>query len=203
VTHANPIGAANRPGTIGLPLPDTEAKIVDPETGTREMPDGEPGELIVRGPQVMKGYYNNPEATAQALRGGWLYTGDLGKRDRDGYFTIVDRKKDIIKTSGFLVYPAEVEEVLNQCPGVAEAAVIGVPDLERGEIIKAIVVAKPGAGLDAAALDNYCEQHLGKQKRPKQIEIVQELPKNFLGKIQRRRLREGRSGDHATANGTS
>ena len=154
------------------------------------MPVGEVGELAVRGPQVMKGYYNNPEATAAALRGGWLYTGDLAKRDRDGYFTIVDRKKDIIKTSGFLVFPAEVEEVLNRCPGVAEAAVIGVPDLERGEIIKAIVVAKAGSGLDAAALDNYCVQHLGKQKRPKQIEIVQALPKNFLGKVLRRKLRE-------------
>src|SRR5262249_51413691 len=106
------------------------------------------------------------------------------------YFTIVDRKKDIIKTSGFLVFPAEVEEVLNQCPGVAEAAVIGVPDPEKGEIIKAIVVPKAGSGLDAAAVERHCQEHLGKQKRPRQIEIVDQLPKNFLGKIQRRRLRE-------------
>jgi long-chain acyl-CoA synthetase len=190
VTHVNPIDDRNRPGTVGLPLPDTEARIMDQTTGLEELPPGSVGEIVVRGPQVMKGYYNNPAETEKSLRGGWLYTGDLGKRDRDGYFTIVDRKKDIIKTSGFLVYPAEVEEVLNKCPGVAEAAVIGIPDLERGEIIKAIVVAKAGAGLDAATLDNYCVQHLGRQKRPKQIEIVTELPKNFLGKIQRRRLRE-------------
>jgi long-chain acyl-CoA synthetase len=190
VTHVNPIDDRNRPGTIGLPLPDTEARIMDQNTGLEELPPGSVGELVVRGPQVMKGYWNNPAETQRALRGGWLYTGDLARRDRDGYFTIVDRKKDIIKTSGFLVFPAEVEEVLNRCPGVAEAAVIGVPDLERGEIIKAVVVAKPGSALDAAALDNYCVQHLGKQKRPKQIEIVQALPKNFLGKIQRRRLRE-------------
>jgi len=190
VTHANRVGAANRPGTIGQPLPDTEAKIVDQETGTRELPDGEPGELVVRGPQVMKGYFHNPEATAAALRGGWLYTGDLAKRDRDGYYTIVDRKKDIIKTSGFLVFPAEVEEVLAAFPGVAEAAVIGVPDAERGEIIKAVVVPRAGANVKISALEAHCLQHLGKHKRPREIEIVNELPKNFLGKVQRRRLRE-------------
>jgi long-chain acyl-CoA synthetase len=194
VTHVNPIDSRNRPGTIGLPLPDTEARIMDPVSGLEELPPGSVGELVVRGPQVMKGYYNNPAETQRTLRNGWLYTGDLARRDRDGFFSIVDRKKDIIKTSGFLVFPAEVEEVLNTCPGVAEAAVIGVPDLERGEIIKAIVVAKPDSGLDVAAVENYCVQHLGKQKRPKLIEIVQELPKNFLGKIQRRRLREAQSG---------
>jgi long-chain acyl-CoA synthetase len=196
VTHVNPIGLGNRPGTIGLPLPDTEAKIVDPATGLEELPVGSVGELVLRGPQVMKGYFNNPEETQRAIRGGWLYTGDLGCRDRDGYFTIVDRKKDIIKTSGFLVFPAEIEEVLTSFPGVAEAAVIGVPDSERGEIIKALVVARNGE-LNLAALENHCEKHLGKQKRPKQIEVVRELPKNFLGKVQRRRLRESeRARDH-------
>jgi long-chain acyl-CoA synthetase len=192
VTHANRIGLANRPGTIGQPLPDTEAKVVDQETGTRELPDGEAGELIVRGPQVMKGYFNNPEATAAALRGGWLYTGDLARRDRDGYYTIVDRKKDIIKTSGFLVVPAEVEEVIARFPEVAEAAVIGVPDDERGELIRALVVPREGR-LDVAALERYCGEHLGKHKRPRQIEVVQELPKNFLGKVLRRKLREATS----------
>jgi long-chain acyl-CoA synthetase len=190
VTHVNPVDSGNRSGTIGLPLPDTEARIMDQVAGLEEMPTGSVGELTVRGPQVMKGYFNNPEETTRALRGGWLYTGDLARRDRDGYFSIVDRKKDIIKTSGFLVFPAEVEEVVSRCPGVAEAAVIGVPDAERGEIIKALVVAKPGQALDEKALDSYCQQHLGKHKRPRQIEIVHELPKNFLGKIQRRRLRE-------------
>jgi long-chain acyl-CoA synthetase len=189
VTHANRVGAANHPGTIGQPLPDTEAKVVDQETGTREMPDGEPGELIVRGPQVMKGYFNNPQATAAALRDGWLYTGDLAKRDRDGYYTIVDRKKDIIKTSGFLVVPAEVEEVIARYPEVAEAAVIGVPDDERGELIRALVVPREGR-LDVAALERFCGEHLGKHKRPRQYEVVTELPKNFLGKVLRRKLRE-------------
>jgi long-chain acyl-CoA synthetase len=190
VTHVNPIGAGNRPGTVGLPVPDTEARIMDQAGGTEELPAGSVGELVVRGPQVMKGYYNNPAETARVLRNGWLYTGDIARRDRDGYFSIVDRKKDIIKTSGFLVFPAEVEEVLNRCPGVAETAVIGIPDLERGETVKALVVARAGSGLDVRTLEQHCAVHLGKQKRPRVIEIVPELPKNFLGKIQRRRLRE-------------
>jgi long-chain acyl-CoA synthetase len=197
VTHVNPLDLGNRPGTIGLPLPDTEARIMDQATGLEELPPGAVGELVVRGPQVMKGYYHNPEETARTLRGGWLYTGDLAKRDRDGYFTIVDRKKDIIKTSGFLVFPAEVEEVLARFPGVAETAVVGVPDAEKGEIIKAVVVPKPGAALDVAALENHCRDHLGKQKRPKVIEIADSLPKNFLGKIQRRRVRESTGGTNA------
>jgi long-chain acyl-CoA synthetase len=188
VTHANPTGAGNRPGTIGLPLSDTDARIMDQATGTEEMPNGEVGELVVRGPQVMKGYYHNPEATAAVLRDGWLYTGDLARRDADGYFTIVDRKKDIIKTSGFLVFPAEVEEVLAGFPGVAEAAVFGVPDAEKGELVQAFVV--PRGRLDLDALHGHCRQHLGKHKQPRRIEVVSELPKNFLGKVLRRKLRE-------------
>ncbi len=190
VTHTNPIDGRNRPGTIGLPLPDTEARIVDQATGLEELPVGSPGELVVRGPQVMKGYFSNPVETGRALRGGWLYTGDIARRDRDGFFTVVDRKKDIIKTSGFLVFPAEVEEVLSLFPGVGEAAVIGVPDPERGEVVKAMVVPRQGAKINLSALEAHCLQHLGKHKRPRQIDIVSELPKNFLGKIQRRRLRE-------------
>src|SRR5439155_1125766 len=126
-------------------------------------------------------------------RDGWLYTGDLARRDRDGFFTIVDRKKDIIKTSGFLVFPAEIEEVLATFPQVAEAAVIGAPDAERGEIVKALVVPRNGA-VDLAALEKHCAQHLARQKRPRQIEVVRELPKNFLGKVQRRKLREAAGG---------
>ncbi len=189
VTHVNLLGDGNRPGTIGHPLLDTEARVVDPATGEGEMPEGVPGELIVRGPQVMKGYYENPAATALALRGGWLYTGDLVTRGREGYFTVVDRKKDLIKTSGFLVVPAEVEEVLSRHPDVAEAAVVGVPDAERGELIRALVVPRHGR-LDIAALERYCVEHLGKHKRPRQIQVVAELPKNFLGKVLRRKLRE-------------
>jgi len=190
VTHVNPFSDLHRPGTIGIPLPDTEARIVDPDTGLLEVPVGEVGELIVRGPQVMKGYFRNDEETRRVLRDGWLYTGDLARRDRDGFFTLVDRKKDIIKTSGFLVFPAEVEEVLKQFPGVAEAAVVGEPDPERGEIIKAWLVPSNGDRLDRVAIANFCVQHLGHQKRPRQIEIVTELPKNFLGKVLRRKLRE-------------
>ena len=154
------------------------------------MAGGEVGELVVRGPQVMKGYFNNPEATEAVLRDGWLYTGDMARRDADGYYTIVDRKRDIIKTSGFLVFPAEVEEVLRAFPGVAEAAVIGVPDAERGEVVKALVVPKTGATLDLARPGRPLPLHLGKHKRPRQIEVVSELPKNFLGKVLRRKLRE-------------
>jgi long-chain acyl-CoA synthetase len=191
VTHVNPIDEGARIGSIGLPLPDTEARIMDEATGQKELPAGSAGELVIRGPQVMKGYFNNSEETARALRGGWLYTGDIARRDRDGFFTIVDRKKDIIKTSGFLVFPAEVEEVLVAFPDVAEAAVIGVPDTEKGEVVKALVVAHHGARINISALEAHCLQHLGKHKRPRHIELVHELPKNFLGKIQRRRLREG------------
>jgi long-chain acyl-CoA synthetase len=142
----------------------------------------------------MKGYFNNREATAVVLRDGWLYTGDMARRDAGGYFTIVDRKKDIIKTSGFLVIPAEVEEVLSLFPGVAEAAVVGLPDAERGEVVMAMVVARDHGRIDMAALERYCREHLGKHKRPRQIEVVPELPKNFLGKVLRRKLRETANG---------
>jgi long-chain acyl-CoA synthetase len=198
VTHSNPPGPGNRPGTIGLPLPDTEARIVDQIKGTEEMPEGEVGELAIRGPQVMKGYFNNLEATAAVLRDGWLFTGDLARRDRDGYFTLVDRKKDIIKTSGFLVFPAEVEEVLTTFPGVAEAAVVGVPDAERGELIKALVVPR-GGPIDLEALQGHCRQHLGKHKQPRRFEVVNALPKNFLGKVLRRKLRETPAGAESPA----
>jgi long-chain acyl-CoA synthetase len=189
VTHANPPAPRSRLGTIGLPLADTHAKLIDPDTG-KELGDGEVGELVIKGPQVMKGYFNNPQATEAVLRDGWLFTGDMARRDPDGFYSIVDRKRDIIKTSGFLVFPAEVEEVLRSYPDVLEAAVVGVPDLEKGEIVKALVVPRTGSHLDVAKLVGHCKLHLGKQKRPRQIEIVAELPKNFLGKVLRRKLRE-------------
>ena len=189
VTHANPPGAANRPGSIGRPLPDTEARLIDPDSGV-EVGDGQVGELVVRGPQIMKGYFNNPLATEAVLKDGWLSTGDMARRDAEGYYTIVDRKRDIIKTSGFLVFPAEVEEVLRSHPDVAEAAVVGVPDRERGEVVKALIVPRDGCKLDLVGVANHCKLHLGKQKRPRQMEIVSELPKNFLGKVLRRKLRE-------------
>jgi long-chain acyl-CoA synthetase len=189
VTHANPSGAANRPGTIGKPLPDTQARLIDPDTGA-EVADGQVGELAVRGPQIMKGYFNNPLATEAVLKDGWLFTGDMARRDAEGYYTIVDRKRDIIKTSGYLVFPAEVEEVLRSYPDVAEAAVVGMPDHDRGEVVKALLVPRSGVKLDLGALENHCKLHLGKQKRPRVMEVVDELPKNFLGKVLRRKLRE-------------
>jgi long-chain acyl-CoA synthetase len=189
VTHCNRSGPSNRPGSIGPPLPDTEARLVDPDTNVDIEGDGV-GELVVHGPQIMKGYFNNPHATEAVLRNGWLFTGDMARRDADGYFYIVDRKRDIIKTSGFLVYPAEVEEVLRSHPDVAEAAVVGLLDRDKGEIVKALVVPRTGRPLDAAILEKHCKLHLSKHKRPKQIEIVRELPKNFLGKVLRRKLRE-------------
>ncbi|MGH7170803.1 MAG: AMP-binding protein [Gemmataceae bacterium] len=189
VTHANPPGDANRPGTIGKPLPDTEARLIDSDSGL-EVGDGEIGELVVRGPQIMKGYFNNPLANEAVLKDGWLFTGDMARRDAEGYYTLVDRKRDIIKTSGFLVFPAEVEEVLRGYPDVAEAAVVGVPDRDRGELVKALIVPRGGSKLDLVALEGHCKLHLGKQKRPRQIEVVNELPKNFLGKVLRRKLRE-------------
>ncbi|MGL4550432.1 MAG: AMP-binding protein [Gemmataceae bacterium] len=182
VTHVNPV-AAVRPGTLGVLLPDTAARLIGAD-------DEGVGELLVRGPQVMKGYFNNPLATAEALEGGWLHTGDMARADADGYYTLVDRKRDIIKTSGFLVFPAEVEEVLRGHPDVAEAAVIGVPCPEKGEVVKALVVPRGDKKLDPAALTGFCKLHLGKHKRPREIEVVAELPKNFLGKVLRRKLRE-------------
>jgi long-chain acyl-CoA synthetase len=189
VTHANPPAPRSKLGSIGLPLADTLAKLVDPDTG-KELGDGEVGELVINGPQVMKGYFNNPQATEAVLKDGWLFTGDMARRDSEGFYFIVDRKRDIIKTSGFLVFPAEVEEVLRSYPDVLEAAVVGVPDLQRGEIVKALVVPRSGSRLDVAELEAHCKLHLGKQKRPREIELVSELPKNFLGKVLRRKLRE-------------
>jgi long-chain acyl-CoA synthetase len=148
----------------------------------------------------MKGYFNNPLATEAVLRDGWLFTGDMARRDAEGYYTLVDRKRDIIKTSGFLVFPAEVEEVLRGYPDIAEAAVVGVPDPDRGELVKALVVPRTGCQIDIAALENYCKLHLGKQKRPRKFEVVTELPKNFLGKVLRRKLRESAPGPSASNN---
>lgn len=189
VTHVNCSGAANRPGSIGRQVADTEARLIDPDT-TLPVGVGEVGELHVRGPQVMKGYFNNPLATDEILHDGWLATGDMARCDADGYYTIVDRKRDIIKTSGFLVFPAEVEEVLRTHPDVAEAAVIGEIDAEKGEVVKAMVVPRSGRKLEPAMLEAHCKLHLGKHKRPRTIAIVPELPRNFLGKVLRRKLRE-------------
>jgi long-chain acyl-CoA synthetase len=188
VVSANPINGENRIGTIGLPWPDTECRIVDAETGRNDMPPGEAGELVVRGPQVMRGYWNRSEETKLALRDGWLYTGDIGTMDRDGYMRIVDRKKDMIIVGGFNVYPREVEEVLFQHPKVLEATVAGVPDARSIERVKAYVVLRPGQTATADELMEFCRERLTGYKRPTIIEFRDSLPKTMVGKILRRQL---------------
>ncbi|MFS8531297.1 long-chain-fatty-acid--CoA ligase [Sphaerobacter thermophilus] len=190
VTHVNPATGLRKPGTIGIPVPDTDAEIVDIDTGTRVLPPGEPGELRIRGPQVMAGYWGMPEETADAMRDGWFYTGDIATMDEDGYFTIVDRKKDMILASGLNVYPREVEEVLYEHPAVLEAGVIGVPDPYRGETVKAFVVLKPGASATAEELEAYCREHLSAYKVPHAFEFRDTLPKSGVGKVLRRVLVE-------------
>lgn len=189
VTHCNLIWGERVPGSIGIPFPDTDAKIVSPETG-EELPVNEIGELAVKGPQVMKGYWRRPEETASVLKDGWLLTGDMAYMDERGYFYIVDRKKDVIIASGYNVYPREVEEVLFEHPDVLEAAVIGVPDAYRGETVKAYVVPKPGRTLDEKALDAHCRKYLAAYKVPKLYEFRDELPKTIVGKVLKRVLIE-------------
>ncbi len=189
VTHANPIWGTRKIGCVGVPFPDTEAKVVDGETG-EELPVGTIGEIVVRGPQVMKGYWNRPEETAKALKDGWLYTGDMGAMDADGFFSIVDRKKDIIIASGYNVYPREVEEVLYEHPAVKECVVAGIPDKYRGETVKAYVVLKDGAEVSAEALGAYCREMLAAYKVPRVFDFRAELPKTMIGKPLRRALIE-------------
>lgn len=194
VTHCNPFGdeCVVKSGSIGIPVPDTDAKIVDIETGAKEMEQGQVGELAVRGPQIMKGYWNNPAETKIVMReGGWLLTGDIARMDEDGYFFVVDRKKDMIDASGFKVYPREVEEVLYSHPDIKEAAVVGVKDPYRIENVKAYVVLKdksknPGA----EAIRSFCKERMVTYKAPKIVEFKDELPKSLIGKVLRRKLRE-------------
>ncbi|KQL55050.1 long-chain fatty acid--CoA ligase [Heyndrickxia shackletonii] len=187
VTAFNPLDRPRKPGSIGTSILNVKNKVVD--VLGEEVPVGEVGELVVQGPNVMKGYYKMPEETAATIRDGWLYTGDLAKMDEEGYFYIVDRKKDMVIVGGFNVYPREVEEVLYDHPDVVEAAVIGIPDPEQGEAIKCFVVTK-NSELTAQALMNYCKERLAKYKLPTIIEFIDELPKNTTGKILRRALKD-------------
>nr|WP_264158154.1 fatty acid--CoA ligase family protein [Psychrobacillus glaciei] len=187
VTCFNPIDRDRKPGSIGTNIVNVENKVVN-ELG-EEVPVGEVGELIVRGPNVMKGYYKMPEETENTIRDGWLYTGDLARQDEEGYFYIVDRKKDMIIVGGYNVYPREVEEVLFEHPGIIEAAVVGVPDPTFGESVLAFVVKKDQS-LTKEQLHDYCVEKLAKYKLPKQFEFLEELPKNTTGKILRRSLKE-------------
>lgn len=189
VTHGNPELGENRPGSIGLPLPDTEACIVSLEDGTSKLPPGQAGELVIRGPQVMEGYYQKPDETASVLQNGWLYTGDIAYMDADGYFYIVDRKKELIKSSGYQVWPHEVEEAIAQHPKVLEAGVAGVPDDYKGEAVKAWVVLKPGEQSNEEEIRQWCRARLAKYKVPVQVEFRGGLPKiPMVGKLLRREL---------------
>jgi long-chain acyl-CoA synthetase len=175
-------------GSIGVPIPGTDVKIMDIETGKEEMPAGEPGELILKGPQVMRGYWQMPEETANTLRDGWLYTGDIARMDDDGYLYIVDRKKEVINASGFKVYPREVEEVLYEHPEVVEGVAVGVPDEYRGETVKVFVVKKEGSSLKEEDLIAYCKDNLAPYKVPQLVEFREELPKSAVGKLLKRVL---------------
>lgn len=190
VTHANPIYGLRKSGSIGVPFPSTVAKVVDPENPDNELGIDESGELVVKGPQVMKGYLNKPEETEQVLRDGWLHTGDIAKVDEDGYFYIVDRKKDMVIAGGFNIFPREIEEVLYGHDNIQEAAVCGVPDPYRGETLKAYVVLKEGKSLTEEDIINYCTDNLAKYKVPKKVEFRDELPKTMIGKVLRRKLVE-------------
>ena len=189
VTHVNPFDGRRKVGSIGIPIPDTYCRVVDVEEGTKEVPQGQPGELTIKGPQVMQGYRNMPEETALALRDGWLYTGDISTVDEDGYFYIVDRKKDMIISGGYNVYPRDIDEVLYEHPKVQEACAIGIPHPTRGEAIKCFVVPKEGQTVTVEELMAYCKEKLATYKLPTEIELRSELPKTNVGKILRKALR--------------
>jgi long-chain acyl-CoA synthetase len=189
VTHINPVFDRGPDGFIGIPVPDTEAKIVDLQTGTQELPAGEIGELCVRGPQVMKGYWNVPSETADVLRDGWLYTGDIATMTEDGYFQLVDRKKDIILgAGGYNIYPREIEDVLYEHPKVKEAVAAGIPWGEKGERVKVWVVLKEGQEATSEEILHHCDDRLAPYKRPKVVEFRKDLPKTMVGKMLRRLL---------------
>ena len=197
ITHCNPIFGLYKDG-IGMPVSDTDSKIVDLETGTQDLPAGKAGELAIKGPQVMKGYWNRPDETAKVfVQDGWLLTGDIAEMDSDGYFTIVDRKKDMILCSGYNVYPREVEEVLFMHPAIKEAAAVGVPDPYRGETVKAFIVLKEGSTATDEEIRAFCKERLAPFKVPRKIEFMNELPKTMVGKVLRRALREKELGKPA------
>jgi long-chain acyl-CoA synthetase len=190
IATVTPWGGEIKPGTVGIPVSDTDIKIVDLDTGEKELPQGETGEIIIKGPQNMMGYYKKPEETAEALRDGWVYTSDIGFFDEDGYLTVVDRKKDMVIAGGYNIYPVEIDNVLFDHPKILEACAVGVPDEYRGETIKAFIVTKEGETLTEEEVIAYCRETLAPYKIPKTIEFVSELPKSVIGKILRRELRD-------------
>ena len=185
-----PWGGQVKPGTVGIPVADTDIRIVDIETGEKELPQGEHGEILIKGPQIMMGYYKKPEETAKALKDGWFYTGDIGCFDEDGYLKITDRKKDMIIAGGYNIYPVEVDGVLFDHPKILEACTIGVKDEYRGETVKAFVVAKEGETLTEEEVIEFCRKNLAAYKVPKIVEFIDELPKTAVGKVLRRKLKE-------------
>jgi long-chain acyl-CoA synthetase len=192
---ANPVRGEKKIGSVGMPLPDVEVRIVDSDDGRTPMPQGEVGEIVIRAPQLMQGYWKRPEETREMLRTDdagdrVLYTGDLGYLDSDGYLFIVDRKKDLIKTSGYQVWPREIEEVMSTHPAVAEVGVAGLPDKMRGEAVKAWIVLRPGMAATTAEMKAFCRESLAPYKVPSQYEFVKELPKSMVGKVLRRVLRQ-------------
>lgn len=189
-THSNPFMGIRKYGSVGLPYPDTECRIVNPENTSEEVPVGEEGELIIKGPQIMKGYWKNPEDTKEILRDGWLYTRDIAKMDERGYFYIVDREKDIVIIGGINVYPREVDEVFFRHPKVAEVVSKGVPDDFYGEVLKTYIVLKDGENATEEELIDYGAEKLAVYKLPRVIEFRSELPKSNAGKILRRALVE-------------
>ncbi|MBV9325733.1 MAG: long-chain fatty acid--CoA ligase [Chloroflexi bacterium] len=188
VTHCVPLASPRALGTIGVPLPSTDAAIFDQDSGTHQLAVGEIGELAVRGPQVMQGYWNRPEETAQVLRDGWLFTGDIARMDADGFFNIVDRKKDMIITGGMNVYPRDVEEPLYAHPKIREAVALGVPDERWGEAVKVYIVLRDGQTATAQEIIDYCRTRMARYKVPKQVEFRTELPRSLIGKVLRRQL---------------
>jgi len=189
VTHVNPVKSKRKAGSIGIAIPSTDARIVDLETGTEEQQVGQPGELVIKGPQVMKGYWNMDDETAYTVRDGWLYTGDIAHMDEDGYVFIVDRKKDMIIAGGYNIYPRDIDEVLYEHPKVADAVTIGVPDEYRGETVKVFVVVKPGETLTEKEIIAHCKERLAAYKVPRMVEFRDELPKTMVGKVLRKELR--------------
>ena len=183
-----PVHGENKDGSTGLPLPDVELRIVDMETGLENLPPGAPGEIIIRAPQIMEGYWKRPEETAQMIRDGWVFTGDVGYLDQDGYLFLIDRKKDLIKPSGFQVWPREVEEVIAMHPAVQEVCVGGVPDMQQSEAVKAWIVLKPGEQLEIEGLRAFCREKLSGYKIPRYVEFRTSLPKTMVGKHLRRVL---------------
>jgi long-chain acyl-CoA synthetase len=190
VATVTPWGGIIKPGTVGVPVPDTDVKIVDVADPNKILDVGETGEIAVKGPQIMMGYYKKPEETENALKDGWFFTGDIGKFDEDGYLSIVDRKKDMIIAGGYNIYPVELDDVLMNHPKILEACAVGIPHEYRGETVKAFIVTKEGETLTEEDVTRYCKENLAAYKVPKIFEFVAELPKSTVGKVLRRKLKE-------------